>query len=212
LNRSSEGKTAAVFGCGVDVIYPPENKKIYEKIVEDGLVLSEFEVSAKPDSMNFPRRNRIISGLSLGVLIIESGIEGGALITARCALDQSREVFAVPGDINSKYSKGTNNLIKNGQAKLVENAEDILVELSNKLKNFKPMKPDEKATLKSRSAELKGDEKLIFDTLASVNDPMHIDELSETTGLNISDCLVILLNLEFKGYIRQLPGKRFNIM
>ncbi|MGA2667913.1 MAG: DNA-processing protein DprA [Ignavibacteria bacterium] len=210
--KKNEGKTAAVFGCGVDVIYPPENKKVYERIIEDGLVVSEFDVSAKPDSMNFPRRNRIISGLSLGVIIIESGIEGGALITARCALDQSREVFAVPGDINSKYSKGTNNLIKTGQAKLVENPEDILVELRSKLKNLKLMKPDEKESLKSRSAELKGNEKLIFDTLSGVNDPMHIDELSETTGLNISDCLVILLNLEFKGYIRQLPGKRFNIV
>jgi len=210
--RRNEGKTVAVFGCGVDIIYPPENKKVYERIIEDGLVLSEFEVSAKPDSMNFPRRNRIISGLSLGVIIIESGIEGGALITARCALDQSREVFAVPGDINSKYSKGTNGLIKNGQAKLVENVEDILVELRSKLKNFKPMKRDEQESLKSRSAELKGNEKIVFDTLSKVNDPMHIDELSETTGLNISDCLVILLNLEFKGYVRQLPGKRFNIM
>jgi DNA processing protein len=212
LNKRGEGRTVAVLGCGVDVIYPPENKKVYDRIINEGLVISEFEVSAKPDSMNFPRRNRVISGLSLGVIIIESGLEGGALITARSALDQSREVFAVPGDINSRFSKGTNNLIKNGQAKLVENPDDIIIELRSKLKNFKLMKPDEKETLKSRSAELKGNEKLVFDTIASLNEPVHIDALSETTGLNISDCLVILLNLEFKGYVRQLPGKRFNIM
>ena len=210
-SKSSSGKTAAVFGCGLDVIYPPENKKLYEMIVEQGLILSEFEISAKPDSMNFPRRNRIISGLSLGVVVIESGKEGGALITARCALDQGREVYAVPGDINSRLSKGTNELIKNGQAKLVDSVEDILDELRSKLN----MLPFEDAgngmPVKKIQVDLKGNEKTIYDFISSSKDAFHIDTISESTGLNISDCLVNLLNLEFKGLIRQLPGKMFTI-
>ncbi len=209
--KSASGKTVAVFGCGLDVIYPPENKKLYEMIVEQGLILSEFEISAKPDSMNFPRRNRIISGLSLGVVVIESGKEGGALITARCALDQGREVYAVPGDINSRLSKGTNELIKNGQAKLVDSVEDILDELRTKL-NMLPFEESKNGKpAKNIQVDLKGNEKTIYDFISSAKDAFHIDAISESTGLNISDCLVNLLNLEFKGLIRQLPGKMFTI-
>jgi DNA processing protein len=211
FNKSASGKTVAVFGCGLDVIYPPENKKLYEMIVEQGLILSEFEISAKPDSVNFPRRNRIISGLSLGVVIVESGKEGGALITARCALDQGREVYAVPGDINSRLSKGTNELIKNGQAKLVDSVEDILDELRSKL-NMLPFEEAENGKpAKNIQVDLKGNEKTIYDFISSARDAFHIDAISESTGLNISDCLVNLLNLEFKGLIRQLPGKMFTI-
>jgi DNA processing protein len=210
-DKSSTGKTAAVFGCGLDVIYPPENKKLYEMIVEQGLILSEFEISAKPDSVNFPRRNRIISGLSLGVVVIESGKEGGALITARCALDQGREVYAVPGDINSRLSKGTNELIKNGQAKLVDGVEDILDELRSKL-NMLPFEEAKNGKpVKNIQIDLKGNEKTIYDFISSAKEAFHIDTISESTCLNISDCLVNLLNLEFKGLIRQLPGKMFTI-
>lgn len=208
-STKAAGRTVAVFGNGVDVIYPPENKKIYSRIIEDGLILSECELSAKPDSVNFPRRNRIISGLSLGVLIIESGIEGGALITARTALDQSREVFAIPGNINSRYSEGTNELIKNGQAKLVSCVDDVVVEIQGKLENISVKKLDEERVLRAKSINLAGNEKKIFNSLIDGNEPLHIDTISESTGLNISDCLVNLLNLEFKGLIRQLPGKRF---
>jgi DNA processing protein len=210
-NKNTSGKTAAVFGNGIDVIYPPENKKLYDMMVSEGLLLSEFEISAKPDSMNFPRRNRIISGLSLGVVVIESGNEGGALITARCALDQGREVYAVPGDINSKNSKGTNNLIKNGQAKLIENIDDILDELRSKL-NMLPFE-DSKKNINARNVhfDLKGNEKTIFALLDKNKDAVHIDAISELTGLNISDCLVNLLNLEFKSLVRQLPGKMFTV-
>jgi DNA processing protein len=209
--KNNLGKTAAVFGNGIDVIYPPENKKLYDKIVDEGILLSEFEISAKPDSMNFPRRNRIISGLSLGIVIIESGKEGGALITARCALDQGREVFAVPGDVNSKYSKGTHELIKSGQAKLIENVDDILDELRSRL-NVLPFEEHERrAPYKVPEVELKGNEKVIYEFLLASKDSVHIDSISESTGLNISDCLVNLLNLEFKGIIRQLPGKMFTI-
>jgi DNA processing protein len=210
-NKNSSGITAAVFGNGVDVIYPPENKKLYSQLAEEGIMFSEFEISAKPDSVNFPRRNRIISGLSLGLIVIESGIEGGALITARSALDQGREVFAVPGDINSKYSGGTHELIKSGQAKLVENVNDILDELRNKLDNLPFEDYDYKSTVKKVPVDLKGNEKIIYELIRKKNEPVHIDSISELSGLNISDCLVTLLNLEFKGIIRQLPGKMFNI-
>jgi DNA processing protein len=210
-NRNGTGKTAAVFGNGIDVIYPPENKKLYDMMAEEGLLLSEFEISAKPDSMNFPRRNRIISGLSLGLVVIESGKEGGALITARCALDQGREVYAVPGDINSKNSKGTNDLIKNGQAKLVENIDDILDELRNKLSRLPFEDSNKYEPAKKTRIDLKGSEKIIFVLLAENKEAIHIDAISELTGLNISDCLVNLLNLEFKGLIKQLPGKMFTV-
>lgn len=208
-STKTAGRTVAIFGNGVDVIYPPENRKIYSRIIEEGLVLSECEISSKPDSANFPRRNRIISGLSLGVLIIESGLEGGALITARTALDQSREVFAVPGNINSRYSEGTNELIKTGQAKLVSCVDDVLVEIQGKLENISVKKLDEERILRAKSVNLAGNEKKIFNSLIEGSEPLHIDTISESTGLNISDCLVTLLNLEFKGLIRQIPGKRF---
>jgi DNA processing protein len=208
-NEARKASTAAVFGNGIDVVYPPENKKLYEVMEHEGIMLSEFEMGAKPDSVNFPRRNRIISGLCYGILIVESGKEGGALITARCALDQSREVFAVPGDINSKFSKGTNELIKNGLAKLVNNTDDILEELQGKLKNISS---GGEVTIKAISSDgLAGNEKKLFEIIASSKDSMHIDTISEKTGFNISDCLVLLLNLEFKGYVKQLPGKMFNI-
>src|SRR4030095_9561390 len=203
------GKTTAVFGCGIDVIYPPENKKLYEQMCEAGSILSEYDLSAIPDSVNFPKRNRIISGLSYGTIIIESGLDGGAMITARFALDQSREVFAVPGFITSKNSEGPNNLIKTGQAKLVENIDDVLDEIKNELTGIKIN--GKQKEIKASQPVLAGNEKLIFDTIASSKDPMHIDFISESSGLNISDCLVALLNLEFKGLMEQLPGKRFKV-
>lgn len=212
LNKKNCAYTIAVLGCGADVVYPPENKKLYDKMLEEGMFLSECEIGAIPDAANFPRRNRIISGLSMGVLVIESGNEGGALITARCALDQSREVFAVPGDINSRYSEGTNNLIKNGQAKLVSNVDDILVEFKGKIRNLSLF--DKNDSLKSSKVllDLKGNEKSIYEFLCSNYEAVHIDLISESTELQISDCLVVLLNLEFKGFVRQHAGKMFSVI
>lgn len=211
-NKQSEAITAAVFGCGIDVIYPPENKKLYEEMTERGLLISEYEISSFPDAANFPKRNRIISGLSLGTIVIESDIDGGALITARTALDQSREVFAVPGYITSKVSHGTNALIKNGQAKLIENLEDIFAEIGNKLVGVKLSEVNGNSVKLKDNPELVGNEKLIYDTFLMTIEPVHIDHISERSGLNISDSLVTLLNLEFKGIIEQLPGKRFKII
>jgi DNA processing protein len=178
-------------------------------MTEKGLLISEYELSAIPDAVNFPKRNRIISGLSYGTIVIESDIDGGALITARTALDQSREVFAVPGYVTSKLSRGTNALIKNGQAKLVENLEDVLVEISNKLQNININLQGISSEQIELEIELKGNEKLVYETFLKQTEPIHIDLISELSGLNISDSLVTLLNLEFKGCIEQLPGKRF---
>ncbi len=198
--------TYAVLGGGIDRIYPPANKALSEKISECGALISEFDTGLQAERMNFPRRNRIISGMSLGTVIIESGMKGGSLITAEFAIDQNREVFAVPGNISSKKSEGCNNLIKKGAAKLVSSADDILSELSYKLRDFVGAKA------KGRPArELP--QMSVFETNIYIavngNEPLHIDKISEMTGLNISDCLVNLLMLEFKGLVSQLPGKFF---
>jgi DNA processing protein len=197
--------TYSVLGCGVDVVYPKENKSLYNKIIEKGAILSEFDIGVGPDKVNFPKRNRIISGISVGTLIVETGLKGGSLITAGFALDQSKEVFAIPGYIYSKKSEGSNELIKNGQAKLVSNVDDILDELSYKLKPILKKSDSEKE--QKQIQELNIFEKKIFDVLDL--EPIHIDEISEKTEMSISDCLVNLLSLEFKGFIRQIPGKNF---
>ena len=197
--------TYAVFGCGVDVIYPSDNRKLYSELIKRGAVISEFPVSSQPEKVNFPKRNRIISGISLGSLIIESGIKGGSLLTAEFAIDQNREVFAVPGYINSKQSQGTNDLIKRGQAKLVTEIEDILDELEIKLKPV--LNKDNFKKEKELKEDLSDTEKKIYDSLCY--ESVHIDSINELSGLSISDCLVSLLSLEFKGLIRQSPGKNF---
>ena len=200
----SQNLTYAVLGSGSDVVYPFENKKLYESIIETGAILSELEPGAKPDKVNFPRRNRIISGISLGTVIVESALRGGSLITAEFALDQNREIFAVPGTIYSKNSGGTNNLIKKGIAKLITNVDDILAELEYKLSSY--LKKEKAAAVKP-DIDLNIFEKKIFDIMGT--EPLYIDDVSEKTDLSISDCLVNLLTLEFKGIIRQIPGKYF---
>lgn len=197
--------TYAVFGCGIDVVYPYENSKLYKELIEKGALISEFPLGAKPDKMNFPRRNRIISGISLGTLVIESGIKGGALLTAEIAVDQDKEVFAVPGYINSKQSEGTNELIKRGQAKLVTNIEDIIEELEIKLRPV--LNNEHKEITEISLSDLNESELKIYSILDY--EPIHIDEINEKTNLTISDCLVNLLTLEFKSLVKQIPGKYF---
>jgi DNA processing protein len=201
----NENLTYAVLGSGVDIIYPSENRKLYNELIENGAVISEFPIGSQPEKVNFPKRNRIISGISLGSLIIESGIKGGSLLTAEFAIDQDKEVFAVPGYINSKQSEGTNEIIKNGHAKLVTNTDDILNELEIKLKPV--LKKDLAEKEVKLVNDLNGNEKIIYDILEY--EPVHIDKINEVTGLSISDCLVNLLSLEFKGIVRQTPGKNF---
>ncbi|RCK72430.1 MAG: Rossmann fold nucleotide-binding protein Smf [Ignavibacteriae bacterium] len=198
------GRTIAVIGSGLDVIYPPENKNLFWKIAENGAIISEYEMGAQPDAVNFPRRNRIISGISLGTLVIETGIDGGAMITAQTAFDQNREVFAIPGLITESRSNGCNTLIRDNRAKLVITVEDILNELGNKLKPILkiPTKIDSKP-----EPDLTLFEKKIYELLN--DEPTHIDLIAEKSGLSVSDVLVNLLNLEFKGVVKQLPGKMF---
>ncbi len=196
------GRTIAVLGSGVDVIYPSENRKLSERIIEDGAVVSEYYMGSKPDAVNFPRRNRIISGISLGTVLIETDVNGGAMITAGTALDQNREVFAVPGSIIEAKGRGTNKLIKEGRAKLIEDVSDILDELRYKLKPV--LKEASKPPQKIQLAIF---EQRVFDALT--DDPIHIDVLGEKCSASTSDLLVQLLSLELKGVVKQLPGKYF---
>ncbi|HPI36835.1 MAG TPA: DNA-processing protein DprA [Ignavibacteriaceae bacterium] len=200
----ASGRTFAILGCGLDVIYPPENRKIFNEIANSGMVISEYELGTKPDAPNFPRRNRIISGISLGTIVIETAATGGAMQTASFALDQNREVFAIPGNLGIKQSEGTNLLIQKGEAKLVREPDDIIYELEYKLKpvlGIKTEKPMPELTI--------FEEKI---TACLSSEPTHIDKISQLTSLSISDCLVHLLTLEFKGVIKQLPGKMFALM
>jgi DNA processing protein len=201
----SNNITYAVLGSGVDMPYPPENERLYNKISESGAVISELDFGSMPDRMNFPRRNRIICGISLGTLVVESALKGGSLITAQLALDQNKEVFAVPGYINSRNSSGTNELIKKGHAKMVTNVEDIVCELEYKLAPLirKPREEKNQELVNSLNVT----EQKIYNNLAY--EPMNIDKINEQTGLPISDCLVNLLSLELKGLVRQIPGKNF---
>jgi DNA processing protein len=193
------GKTVAVLGCGLDQIYPPENKNLAKHIIENGLIISEYRIGTIPDPGNFPRRNRIISGLSLGTLVSEAGKKSGALITAYQALDQNREVFAIPGPVNSKKSEGTNSLIKQG-AKLVQETEDIIQELESQLGNVESI---EKKTTKT----LHGFEKTLYGMLS--DDPEHIDLLARKCERTTSEVLSVLLTLEIMGVAKQLSGKMF---
>lgn len=200
----SGGRTIAVIGSGLDVIYPPENRKLFESIYENGAVISEFSLGTQPDAANFPKRNRIISGLSLGCIIIETGIKGGAMQTARFALDQNREVFSLPGNVNVKQSEGTNLLIQRGEAELISSAEDVLLELELKLK------PVLGKNIPKQQQDLSLFEEKILNVLN--NEPSHIDIIATAAKLTISECLVNLLSLEFKGLVKQLPGKMFALL
>jgi DNA processing protein len=198
------GRTIAVIGSGLDVIYPPENTKLFNKISESGAVISEFSLGTKPDAVNFPKRNRIISGLSLGCIIVETGVTGGAMQTARFALDQNREVFAVPGNVGVKQAEGTNQLIQRGEAELITSADDVLLELELKLK------PVLGKNIPRQQEELNLFEEKILNALNS--EALLIDNIATATNLSTSDCLVHLLSLEFKGLVKQLPGKMFALL
>ncbi|MBL7157109.1 MAG: DNA-protecting protein DprA [Candidatus Omnitrophica bacterium] len=191
-------RTIAVLGSGHNHIYPPENKKLYDKITENGAVISEFPPDTPPFKTNFPKRNRIISGMSKGVVVVEAPRRSGALITADFALEQGREVFAMPGNISSTRSNGTNRLIKEG-AKLVENFQDILDELSYVI-NIKDVTSDEISPMASY-------EKIIFEILS--DKPKRIDEIYEKTDLPTGKVSEALLKLELKKLIRMLPGENF---
>ncbi|NOZ62825.1 MAG: DNA-protecting protein DprA [Calditrichaeota bacterium] len=196
------GRTIAVLGSGLDKIYPPENKPLSDAISQHGAVISEFLLGTGPDAQNFPRRNRIISGMSLGTVVVEAGVKSGALLTANLALEQNREVFAVPGNINSPKSAGTNQIIKAG-AKLTSSVNDILVELQAKLA---PVLQKEKQTAEI-PADLTAADKKILSALS--HEPVHIDQLALQLRRSTAEVLSDLLPLEFRALVKQLPGKYF---
>jgi DNA processing protein len=202
----SGGRTIAVVGNGLSTVYPPENKELFESISSNGAIISEFAMSEPPQARNFPRRNRIISGLSCGVLIIEAARNSGALITADFALEQGKDVFALPGKVNEETSFGTNELIKQG-AKLVVCVEDILEELKTKISmelGRKNITNDPGLFIK---LDLNDDEFKIFNVLS--REPKHIEIIAKESSLPVSNCLGILLKMELKKIVEQLPGKQF---
>ena len=206
---AADGRTIAVLGSGIDVIYPPDNKKLYEQIISNGAVVSEFPIGTAPLAENFPQRNRIISGLVKGVLVVEASEKSGSLITAGLALDYGRDVFALPGNITSFKSKGANKLIKQG-AKLVEDARDILEELSISgtgmtgagLKPV-PAVPD---SLRKIQADLSSEEEKIMSLL---DEPSFIDTIIQRAGLPTQKVSALLLDMELKGLVQQQAGKQF---
>ncbi|MEJ5300113.1 MAG: DNA-processing protein DprA [Thermodesulforhabdaceae bacterium] len=210
------GQTIAVMGSGLDVPYPRANRDLIDRIADSGVVFSEYPLGTPPEKWRFPLRNRIVSGLSMGVVVVEAGLKSGALITARLALDQGRDVFAVPGAVSDERSAGTNKLIKDG-AKLVEDIKDILDEYpflqklapQNHVAGKQPVTQmiNKKAHCEVPSQSAEGDELKVLQTLS--DKPQHIDHICEKTGLSCATVLSILTMLELRGLVRQLPGKYF---
>lgn len=205
----ARGKTVAVLGCGLNQAYPPENEHLMEEIAASGAVLSEFPMAALPLPYNFPRRNRIISGLSQGVIVVEAAEKSGALITADFALEQGREVYAVPGKVDSPTSRGVHGLIKQG-AKLVTCVEDVLEDLLPQLREGSSPggHPPTEETIQAReSAGLSEKEQLIYQHIT--DRPVHVDQLSQRCGVDVPSMTSVLLRLELKHLVKQLPGRQF---
>jgi DNA processing protein len=199
------GRTVAVLGSGIDVIYPPEHEQLYQKISRQGAVVSELPVGTPPLSFNFPARNRLISGMAVGVVVVEATEKSGSLITAGLALEQGREVFAVPGEAGASRSRGTHQLIRQG-AKLVERVEDILEEVAPQLAG-RSATPQASLPL-ALPPNLSPEAKKVFELV--LGRPRQIDEVIETSGLTPAKVSEILLDLEILGLLKQLPGKRFS--
>lgn len=201
---SAGGRTIAVLGCGSDRVYPEENRELAKQILSNGAIISEYVPGTPPLPINFPFRNRIISGISRGVLVIEAGERSGSLITAYCALEQGREVFAMPGNINSSTSRGTNRLIREG-ARIVTETGDILEELHvatspGIIKKARTPFPTDGFT---------PDEKTIASKL--IDGPVHIDAIASECGLSVQTAGSILVMLELSGFVEQLPGKYYRL-
>jgi DNA processing protein len=204
------GRAVGVLGTGVDVCYPKENKKLYEKVLERGAIISEFPLGTHPAPENFPIRNRIVAGMPLGVVVVEGAQYSGSLITARLAMEFGREVFAVPGNVTQPVSFAPNLLIKQG-AKLVTNGEDVIEELPTPIRALlvKAERQESEQLNLLAAASLNSSEKKIFELL-SVDEPSQIDDIVERSGLHSSEVLATLFDLEMKGIVRQLPGKQFS--
>jgi len=205
----ANGRAIGVLGTGIDVCYPKENKKLYEKVLERGAIISEFPLRTHPAPENFPVRNRIVAGMPLGVAVVEGAQYSGSLITARLAMEFGREVFGVPGNVTQPGSFAPNLLIKQG-AKLITCAADVIEELPTPVRALlQAEQPEAEQRNLLAAAALNGSQKKLYDLL-STDQPVHIDDLVERSGLNSSEVLATLFDLEMKGVIRQLPGKQFS--
>lgn len=201
------GHSVAVLGSGIDRIYPSKHAALARDLMLQGAVVSELPLRSKPDAVNFPKRNRIISGLTLGTLVVEAFEKGGALITARLALEQNREVFAVPGSIFHETAGGCHSLIKMGQGKLVCDVEDILEELGEHIVGTNNGRISGKTEAVVDLSTLGAVERRLYEVLSA--DPKQIDVICREADLDVSTALVYLLSLEFKGLVYQLAGKQF---
>ncbi|MFH0913659.1 MAG: DNA-processing protein DprA, partial [Candidatus Omnitrophota bacterium] len=203
-----QGRTVAVIGSGFGHIYPAENKRLVQEIAQNGAVISEFPINTLPLKQNFPRRNRVISGLSLGVLVVEAARNSGALITADFALEQGRDVFALPGKVNTDNSFGTNGLIQQG-AKLVSCADDIIEEFIPGINiNFKKPKIKEGSSLGSLDVDcLPPEESFLYNLLSS--QPLLLDEIVQKSDIDIPRISGLLLKLRMRKLIKEFPGKQF---
>jgi DNA processing protein len=203
---AAQGRTIAVLGCGIDQTYPPEHERLRRQIEERGAILSEVPVGAPPHSHHFPRRNRIISGLSLGVIVTEAAINSGSLITARLAAEQGREVFAVPGFVKEATSRGTNALLKEGAA-LIERAQDVIDAVMPQLEPALRLRLQPSREQNVRGDQLGKEEQLVYDALSY--EPLTVDDVIVTTGLSVPTVMASLLSLELRQRVRPLPGQRY---
>ncbi len=206
------GRTLAVLGNGLASIYPPEHADLAEQVAGSGAVLSEFPLLSGPEADHFPRRNRIIAGLSLGVLVVEAGHKSGALISARLASEYNREVFAVPGRVDATNSVGTNSMIRGAQAKLVTNIQDVLDELGDVGRFMAPGTDEESAagpspTESSPVPRVGGDEQRVLEAIGETE--AELEALCQRAGLSVAKVMATLTGLQVKGLVRRLPGNRY---
>jgi DNA processing protein len=206
---ASRGGTIGVLGCGIDVIYPKENRKLFEEVEKRGAIITEFPMGTYPAPENFPVRNRMVAGMALGVVVVQGAQYSGSLITSRLAMEFGREVYGVPGNVTEPVSFAPNQLIKQG-AKLAASWEDVVEELPTEIRA--ELFPVEATTPQERASLFEGNlspiEKRLFE-LIRIEEPIHVDELVETTGLSSSETLAALCEMEMRGIIRQMPGKQF---
>jgi DNA processing protein len=206
---ASRGGTVGVLGSGIDVIYPKENRKLFEEVEKRGAIITEFPMGTYPAPENFPVRNRMVAGMALGVVVVQGAQYSGSLITSRLAMEFGREVYGVPGNVTEPVSFAPNQLIKQG-AKLVSGWEDVVEELPTEIRA--ELFPVEATTQEERASlfeqNLSPIEKRLFD-LIRIEEPIHVDALVETTGLSSSETLAALCEMEMRGIIRQMPGKQF---
>jgi DNA processing protein len=206
---ATRGATIGVLGSGIDVIYPKENRKLFEEVEKRGAIVTEFPLGTHPAPENFPVRNRIVAGMALGVIVAQGAQYSGSLITSRLGMEFGREVYGIPGNVTEPMSFAPNQLIKQG-AKLVTNWEEVVEELPTEVRA--ELFPMEATTAEERASLFEGGlsptEKRLFE-LIRIDEPIHVDELVEKTGLSSSETLAALCEMEMRGVIRQMPGKQF---